>query len=111
MGMLPGTLESYWMDSTRETSYPALEEDLSVDVAVIGGGIAGVCTAWELSRAGASVVLLEADRIVAGTSGYTTAKLSSLHGDASSAALAHGRRPPSDTHVGRGIVTATGLSA
>jgi D-amino-acid dehydrogenase len=31
----------------------------SVDVAVIGGGAVGVCTAWELARDGASVALLE----------------------------------------------------
>lgn len=79
MDTLHGTLESYWIDSTDATSYPLLEDDLEVDVAVIGGGIAGVCTAWELTRAGASVALLEADRIVTGTTGYTTAKLSSLH--------------------------------
>lgn len=79
MSSLPGTQESYWIDSTRATSYPTLEEDLEVDVAVVGAGIAGVCTAWELARAGASVALIEADRVVAGTTGYTTAKLSSLH--------------------------------
>ena len=43
--MLPGTPESYWIDSTPTTSYPPLTEDVDVDVAVIGGGIAGVCTA------------------------------------------------------------------
>ena len=80
MDTLPGTAESYWIDSTSATSYAPLEEDLEVDVAVVGGGIAGVCTAWELARGGASVALLEADRIVTGTTGYTTAKLSSLHG-------------------------------
>jgi glycine/D-amino acid oxidase-like deaminating enzyme/nitrite reductase/ring-hydroxylating ferredoxin subunit len=77
--MLPGTPESYWIDSTPMTSYPQLADDTEVDVAVIGGGIAGVCTAWEVATTGRSVVLLEADRIVTGVTGYTTAKLSSLH--------------------------------
>jgi glycine/D-amino acid oxidase-like deaminating enzyme len=77
--ILPGTAESYWLASTTETSYPSLADDASVDVAVVGGGIAGICTAWELSRAGRSVVLLESDRIVAGVTGCTTAKLSSVH--------------------------------
>lgn len=77
--MLPGTPESYWIDSTPPTSYPRLAEDTEADVAVIGGGIAGVCTAWEVASTGRSVVLLEADRIVTGVTGYTTAKLSALH--------------------------------
>lgn len=76
---LPGKPESYWMDSTPETAYPALESDMSVDVAVIGAGIAGLCTAWELVRAGRTVAVLEADRIVGGVTGYTTAKLTAQH--------------------------------
>ncbi|WP_435846626.1 FAD-dependent oxidoreductase [Streptomyces chrestomyceticus] len=36
-------------------------------------------TAWELARAGHRVAVLEADRIAAGVSGYTTAKVSVLH--------------------------------
>src|SRR3712207_4426502 len=77
--MLPGKPESYWIDSTPAASYPHLGEDTEADVAVIGGGIAGLCTAWEVAATGRSVVLLEADRIATGVTGYTTAKLSSLH--------------------------------
>ena len=77
--MLAGTDESYWMDSTSITTYPALAGDLEVDVVVVGGGIAGLCTAWELTEAGRRVALVEADRIAAGVTGYTTAKLSVLH--------------------------------
>ncbi|NUT44089.1 MAG: FAD-dependent oxidoreductase [Thermoactinospora sp.] len=72
--------ESYWMDTAPATSYPPPAGDLDADVAVVGGGIAGLSTAWELSRAGRSVVVLEADRVAAGVTGYTTAKLSALHG-------------------------------
>jgi glycine/D-amino acid oxidase-like deaminating enzyme/nitrite reductase/ring-hydroxylating ferredoxin subunit len=67
------------MDSTPSTGYPSLSGDLEVDAVVVGGGIAGLCTAWELSHAGRSVAVLEADRIAASVTGYTTAKLSSLH--------------------------------
>jgi glycine/D-amino acid oxidase-like deaminating enzyme/nitrite reductase/ring-hydroxylating ferredoxin subunit len=75
----PGTAESHWIDSSEETSYPPLVEAAGVDVAVVGGGIAGICAAWELTRMGRSVAVLEADRVATGVSGYTTAKLSSLH--------------------------------
>jgi glycine/D-amino acid oxidase-like deaminating enzyme/nitrite reductase/ring-hydroxylating ferredoxin subunit len=79
MTSLPGTLESHWIQTTPATDYPRLSGPLEVDVAVVGGGIAGVCTAWELARAGRSVAILEADRVVAGVTGYTTAKLTALH--------------------------------
>jgi glycine/D-amino acid oxidase-like deaminating enzyme len=79
MRTLPGTAESYWIDSTEATSYPPLTENADVDVAIVGGGIAGLSTAWELSRRGSSVAVLEADRVATGVTGYTTAKLSSLH--------------------------------
>ena len=67
------------MDTTPATTYPQLTTDLEVDVVVVGGGIAGLSTAWELTQRGRSVAVLEADRIAAGVTGYTTAKLSSLH--------------------------------
>ncbi|MFH9294803.1 FAD-dependent oxidoreductase [Streptomyces sp. NPDC017520] len=74
-----GQDESYWMDTTDAPPYPRLTEDIAVDVAVVGGGIAGLSTAWELARAGRRVAVLEADRIASGVTGYTTAKVSALH--------------------------------
>jgi glycine/D-amino acid oxidase-like deaminating enzyme/nitrite reductase/ring-hydroxylating ferredoxin subunit len=60
--------------------YPELDGDIRADVAVIGGGIAGLTTALLLTEAGAGVVLLEADRVGHGVTGHTTAKVSSQHG-------------------------------
>lgn len=73
---------SYWMDSAPApaSARPALDHDLTADVVVIGGGVAGLCTAYELVRAGREVVLLEADRVASGVTGHTTGKLTSLHG-------------------------------
>jgi heterodisulfide reductase subunit A-like polyferredoxin len=72
--------QSYWLDSTKATNYPALGEDIRCDIAVIGGGIAGITAAYLLKREGAEVVVLEADRILQGTTAHTTAKITSQHG-------------------------------
>src|SRR5687767_14337238 len=71
---------SYWLATTEPTAYPPLTGEVEVDVAVIGGGIAGLCVAWELARAGRSVAVCEAGRIAAGVTGHTTAKLTAQHG-------------------------------
>ena len=72
--------ESYWIASTDTTNYPALEEDITVDVTIIGGGITGITTGCLLKKAGLKVAIIEADRIAQGTSGHTTAKITSQHG-------------------------------
>ena len=77
---LPGEDGSVWLATSERTDYAALDGGLTVDVAVIGGGIAGVTAAFELVEAGQSVAVLERDRIVEGVTGHTTAKLTSLHG-------------------------------
>lgn len=69
----------FWIAFTPQTDYPALEQDISVDVAVIGGGIAGITAAMLLKREGLTVAAIEADRIIQGTSGHTTAKITSQH--------------------------------
>ena len=71
---------SLWLDSAPERDFPRLDRPLSVDVAVLGGGIVGISTALLLKRAGMTVAVIEADRVGAGVTGHTTAKLSSLHG-------------------------------
>ncbi|WP_060879061.1 FAD-dependent oxidoreductase [Streptomyces scabiei] len=71
---------SYWIESApHEGEHPAPDGDLVVDVAVVGAGIAGISTAWELARRGRRVALLEADRVAAGVTGHTTAKVTALH--------------------------------
>jgi len=78
-GDLPGRHESYWMATSPETAFPPLDGEGRVDVAVIGGGIAGITTAFLLKQAGLTVALLDAYRIATGTTGHTTAKITSLH--------------------------------
>ncbi|WP_431982960.1 FAD-dependent oxidoreductase [Streptomyces qinglanensis] len=82
MTTLPVGYESYWMLSAAGEVCPQLPPDsrIEVDAAVVGSGIAGLSVAWELARAGRSVAVLESDRLAAGVTGHTTAKLSALHG-------------------------------
>jgi glycine/D-amino acid oxidase-like deaminating enzyme/nitrite reductase/ring-hydroxylating ferredoxin subunit len=68
-----------WLEDTPSTDYPALEGDRSVDVAVVGGGITGLTAALLAARDGLSVCLLDQGSIATGTSGHTTAKVTSQH--------------------------------
>lgn len=70
----------YWITSTPKTDYPALMEDISIDIAVVGGGMTGITSAYLLKKEGYKVALIDAGRIITGTSGHTTAKITSLHG-------------------------------
>ena len=76
---LPGQPTSLWLDTTPETSFPAMDGAVNVDIAVVGGGIAGILTALLLKEAGFTVAVLEARRIVQGVTGNTTAKLTAQH--------------------------------
>lgn len=60
--------------------YSTLEGDIRTDVAIIGGGLAGLLCAWSFNRAGVDCVLLEQNRLMNGVSGRTTAKITSQHG-------------------------------
>lgn len=53
---------------------------IAADCTVIGAGLAGIMTAWELQSRGFSVVVLEAKRICSGATAKTTAKITSQHG-------------------------------
>lgn len=44
--------ESYWIDSTEKTHYPRLNEDIEVDIAIVGGGMVGILTAYQLQNEG-----------------------------------------------------------
>jgi glycine/D-amino acid oxidase-like deaminating enzyme len=55
--------------------YPSLKEDLRCDVAVIGAGITGALVAYQLVRAGASVVALDRRDAGMGSTSASTALL------------------------------------
>ncbi len=69
---------SLWL-ATTSTAYPRLVGTHEADVVVVGAGLSGLTTALLLIQRGVSVAVLEAARLCAGTTGYTTAKVTSLH--------------------------------
>lgn len=68
---------SIWSEELK-MSFPKLEEDISVDVLIIGGGITGVNTAYQLLYSGLSVCLVEKNNIGCGVTSRTTGKLTYL---------------------------------
>ncbi|WP_282937004.1 FAD-dependent oxidoreductase [Paenibacillus sp. RC67] len=78
-GSLPQFPGSYWLRSTNIPQFPKLTDNLQADVAVIGGGITGITTAYLLAKRGMKVVVLNAGRILEGTTGSTTAKVTAQH--------------------------------
>ncbi len=72
--------ESIWSQGVCLPKFPELKKDLQTEVLIIGGGLAGLLCAHKLEQAGVSYALIEADRIMSGTSVNTTAKATSQHG-------------------------------
>lgn len=73
-------MESIWSKTSERAKRLPLDNDIHTDVAVIGGGMAGILTAYQLEKAGVHTVVLEADRIGGGQTQNTTAKITSQHG-------------------------------
>ena len=48
---------SIWKDTAEESFFAPLTGDLTVDVVIIGGGITGITTAYNLSRSGKKVAV------------------------------------------------------
>jgi glycine/D-amino acid oxidase-like deaminating enzyme/nitrite reductase/ring-hydroxylating ferredoxin subunit len=66
---------SVWMDTAEVPLESALNERTTADVCIVGAGIAGMTTAYLLSREGKSVVVLDDGEIGGGMTGRTTAHL------------------------------------
>ena len=73
-------MKSVWTQSVKMREFDALSGDIKADVTVVGGGLAGILTAFFLSKSGVDVVLLEAKKIGGGITADTTAKITSQHG-------------------------------
>jgi glycine/D-amino acid oxidase-like deaminating enzyme/nitrite reductase/ring-hydroxylating ferredoxin subunit len=72
---------SLWLDTVPVQQPAALAGDHEADVCVIGAGIAGVTTAYLLSKEGRSVALIDGDAPGGGQTGMTTAHLTAVIDD------------------------------
>ena len=70
-----GENKSWWIDSSEPLEFETLDKNISTDVLIIGGGIAGLTTAYLLSQKNIPIVLVEDGFIGSGESGRTTAHI------------------------------------
>ena len=73
-------MNSIWNENIDRPQFSSLRGDVECNVLIIGGGIAGILTAFMMKRAGIDCMLIEANRICSGISKNTTAKITLQHG-------------------------------
>lgn len=73
--------ESIWQTYSGVTHFPALEGEIEVDVAIIGGGICGITCAQLLSDSGLKVAVVEAGKIGESNTGHSTGNLYDIYGE------------------------------
>jgi glycine/D-amino acid oxidase-like deaminating enzyme/nitrite reductase/ring-hydroxylating ferredoxin subunit len=76
-----GETTSIWMVTSEVPTQSSLSENMNADVCVVGAGIAGITTAYLLTREGKSVVVLDSGRIGGGMTERTTAHLTNAIDD------------------------------
>jgi glycine/D-amino acid oxidase-like deaminating enzyme/nitrite reductase/ring-hydroxylating ferredoxin subunit len=81
MNALDEATRSLWMNVAVAAGAPKLSKNEKADVCVIGSGIAGLSTAYELAGAGLDVVVLDRGTIAGGMSARTSAHLTSMTDD------------------------------
>jgi len=72
---------SLWMSTAAVNEAPPLTEDDRADVVVVGAGIAGLSVAYELAKAGQSVIVLDRGPLGGGMTARTSAHLASAFDD------------------------------
>ena len=73
-------MHSIWTAEENKVHFAPQEGNQSTEVLIIGGGIAGILSAYKLKAAGVDCMLVEADEICGGMTQNTTAKITLGHG-------------------------------
>lgn len=73
-------MKSIWQENIDMPKFNSVNNDLDVDVLIIGGGICGILCAHMLDKKGINYALVEGGRICNKTTANTTAKITSQHG-------------------------------
>ena len=73
-------MDSIWEKDAVRVRFEALKGNVSTDILIIGGGIAGILCAYKLKNAGVDCLLVEAAEICGGITKNTTAKITVGHG-------------------------------
>ncbi len=73
-------MKSIWSKGIELKNYTSLKGDIKAHTVVIGGGIAGILTAYRLKEKGIKAIIIEAKTICSGQTKNTTAKITSQHG-------------------------------
>lgn len=73
-------MQTLWEQTAQIGRRAPLKRDITADVCIIGGGMPGLLTAFELQKRGFETVVLEAGRICGGVTAGTTAKITAQHG-------------------------------
>ncbi|QEM03036.1 FAD-binding oxidoreductase [Mucilaginibacter rubeus] len=68
--------QPYWLIKNGIiASYPSLQKDLKLDVAIIGAGISAALTAWQLRNSGLSIAVFDKRHVGMGSTAASTAFL------------------------------------
>jgi glycine/D-amino acid oxidase-like deaminating enzyme/nitrite reductase/ring-hydroxylating ferredoxin subunit len=99
-----GETRSIWVETAEVPTFAQLSTDAKADVCIVGAGIAGMMTAYNLAQSGKRVIVLDDGGVGSGETGRTTAhitaalddryyRIESMHG-------AEGARLAAESHTG-----------
>lgn len=67
-----------WKSHKKAFKFEQLKQDLSCEILIVGAGLAGLLTAYDLARAGKKATVIDAGEIGNGATAYTTAMITNV---------------------------------